>query len=197
MARQYVNIPSAKFPEVTVHITWTESDGPITLRAHPTVTATGIKKDYAKERKRVARSKEEIRSKQQSLYAAVSNDIERHERKSIVKAAVTDSETVSPMMRAFNALEMSTDPISSEWSPGYAANNMNYFKRNLLSILIQKESTEWTAGQNTLLHSCLLHPPKHLFHIIVKGLVVEMSVRINKSHIRCSTIGSQRYKKVS
>lgn len=144
MARHHKDMPSVKYPEVSVHITWTESDGPITLRAYPIYTASGIKTDYARERKRVAHSRAEVVSKQESLYTAVHHDIELYERQSIVRSTVTTSDTDSPMVRAFNALSTSSDPVSSEWGTSYAAMNVKYFRRNIMPILIATESTEWT-----------------------------------------------------
>lgn len=126
------DIPSAEYPTVSVHITWPDKEGKVTLRAYAMDTATGVRKEYGKERKIEAKSSAEIPIKQQHLYVRVCKDIARYEIQPVSAAPVA---VLSPMYLAFDALESSPDPVSSDWSPEYTRKNLTYFKRNVLPIL--------------------------------------------------------------
>ena len=132
--RHHKDIILESFPDVSAHITWSENGaGPIMLRGYAIDSNTGIRKEYAKEPKRKAETEDDIPFAIQYLITAILDDVKKNERKATSKLLATTGK--SPIRLAFEALESSGEPVSSDWGEEYEKKKLSYFRCKILPTL--------------------------------------------------------------
>ena len=131
-------------PDINVHITYSkdEKTSKITLRGYAVKTSSGVRVDGAKTLVRTASCPEYIPTAEQHLLAAVMAALPKisSERASTIKVdRQLDDDNI--IVRAFQKLKSSSDPITPNWGESTRRHHMIYFERNILGD-IQAYATE-------------------------------------------------------
>ena len=138
MAKFHQDIPCRKYPQTSVHITWSihKTKEKVTLRAYAIDSRTGVRRDYSREIKRNAKSEADVQTKISALYHSVCANIELHERKSSASVSnIRNNDTISPFREAFEYIKASEDPVCANWGKQHTRHCMTYFENNVLPVL--------------------------------------------------------------